>query len=151
MKKKLFALLMTVIVFSTMFALPAMAVTKSRFNSGDYCTVRIDQKLLNKRGKQYAKVKLQTYNSENATSWKTSGKVVVTMRDENGDYIWSGVKTGGDTLKLGDDHSIYRIYVSVYDEPVEGFFGFIARGNNFKNRGKCVSWRFLNEKNCSIS
>ncbi len=149
--KKLFALLMAVMLFSSVFALPAMAVTQSQFNNGDYCEVRIDQKLLNKRGKQYAKVKLQTYNSSNATGWKTSGKVVVTMRDENGNYIWSGTKKGGDTLKLGDDHSVYRIYVSVYEEPVKGIFGFIAQGNNFKNRGKCVSWKFLNEKNCSIS
>ena len=128
-------------------AVPAMAVTKSEFNDGDYCTVRIDQKLLDKRGKQYAKVTLRTYD---ALSFKTSGKVVVTMTDEDGNYIWSGVKTCGVTLKLGDDHPVYRIYVSVYYEDCPDW-DVITQGDNFTNAGKCASWKFLNAKSCSIS
>ncbi|MBR0281386.1 MAG: hypothetical protein IJQ81_07310 [Oscillibacter sp.] len=147
MKKRLLALLLTVMVFASVFALPAMAVTKSEFNDGDYCTVRIDQKLLDKRGKQYAKVTLRTYD---VLSWKTSGKVVVTMTDEDGNYIWSGVKTCGVTLKLGDDHPVYRIYVDVYYEDCADW-DVITQGNNFTNAGKCASWKFLNEKDCSIS
>ena len=138
---------LTVLSFSVV---PAMAATSSQFGSGNYCEVTISRNLLNKRGKQYAKVKLNTYNSDNATGRNTSGQVTVTMRDQYGNYIWSGVKKGGDTLKLGDDHSVYRIYVAPYDKPTSGWFGWKAAGDNFINRGKCVSWKFTNAKDCSI-
>lgn len=145
------AMLFASITVMSMCAVPAMATVSAQFSSrNSYCEVRISDNLLNKRGKQYATVKLQTYNSPNATWLKTNGKVNVIMRDEYGRHIWSGVKNGGDTLKLGDDHRVYRIYVSVYYEPSGGFWGWIADSNNFINSGKCVSWKFLNPKDCTI-
>lgn len=140
-----------VITLSVSFALPANAATQAKFNSGKYCEVRISQSLINKKGKQYASVKLKTH-SQFPSSWNSGGKVTVTMRDQYGRYIWSGQVKGGTTLKLGDDHSVYRIYVNVYNEPVHGSIWkrTIANANNFDNLGKCVSWSFSNSKNCTI-
>ena len=150
MKKWMGAVLMAVMLMMTMIT-PVSAATRAEFGRNSCCTVRISQSLLNKRGKQYATVKLKTHSGFN-TGWNSGGKVMVTMKDEYGRLIWRGVKRGGDTLKLGDDHRIYRIYVSAYDEPVTGWIirQTIIGGNNFTNRGKCVYWSFSNQKNCSI-
>ena len=83
------------------------------------------------------------------TGWyNTSAKVRITLRDGNGKYICSWIGKGGDTLKLGDDHSVYRIYVSYYDNPGNNF---ISQGNNFTNLGASYKWKISNAKNCSIS
>lgn len=152
--KRLITLFLTFIMavsISMSFVLPASAATQAKFNSKNYCEVKISQSLINKRGKQYATVKLKTH-SQFPSSWNSGGKVVVTMRDQYGRYIWSGQVKGGTTLKLGDDHPIYRLYVSVYNEPVSGSIWkrSIAGANNFDNLGKCVSWSFSNAKNCTI-
>lgn len=63
-------------------------------------------------------------------------------------YICSWIGKGGDTPKLGDDHSVYRIYVSYYDNPGNNF---ISQGNNFTNLGASYKWTISNAKNCSIS
>ena len=132
------ALLLCVMVFSFCMV-PASAVTTSSFNangsSNGYCEVRISDKLLNKKGKQYAKVTLKTCG---LFGWSTSGKFIVTMKDEYGNVIWSGQKTCSTTLSLGDDHRVYRIYVT-------------CANNEFINVGKCVTWKIENAKDCSIS
>lgn len=106
------------------------------------CVVRIDNSLINKKGKQNATVKLQTYNGNKTTK----GKVSVTMRDMTGKMIWQGVKNGGDTLKLGDDHSAYKITVKPYDSGSGWFHG----GNDFVNLGASAEWGLTNCKNCSL-
>lgn len=148
---KTLVLTILVLIISSSFVLPVSAATRAEFDSGKYCEVKISQSLINKKGKQYAKVKLKTHASF-PSSWNSGGKVTVTMRDQYGRYIWSGQVKGGTTLKLGDDHSVYRIYVSVYKEPVTGSWWkrSIASANNFDNLGKCVSWSFSNNKNCTI-
>lgn len=122
-------------VFSLVLAasITAHAATSAKTQSSAYCTVKISQSLLNKKGKQYAKVKIKTYDM---TGWYNTGaKVRITLRDGNGRYICSWIGKGGDTLKLGDDHSIYRIYVSYYDNPGNNF---ISQGNNFTNLGSVL-------------
>ena len=126
------------------------AATSAKFSSsGSYCEVRINQSLINKKGRQYATVKLKTYD---LSGWSSGAKVVVTLKDARGNTIWSGVKKATCTLQLGDDHSVYRIYVKPYQEAVTGNIfqqSFIA-GNNFTNLGKCVTWKISNNKNCTI-
>ena len=58
---------------------------------------------------------------------------------------------GGDTLKLGDDHKVYRIYVSPYNEPAKNniWSKTITGGSNFENLGKCYKWVVTDAKICS--
>lgn len=147
---KMLACILTVMCVLSYFAVPASAATSARFGNNSYCQVTISDKLINKRGRQYAKVKLKTYSLTGW--WNSGGKVWVTLKDQNNNVIWSGVKRGGDTLKLGDDHKIYKIYISVYNEPVRGgiFRRSIINGNNFSNSGKCNTWTISNAKDCKI-
>lgn len=148
MKKRIAAIMLTLAMLLTMLpatALTATAATTARFGTSNYCTVNISNSLLNKRGTQYATVKLKTYDM---TGWfNTGAKVRVTLKDGDGRYICSWIARGGDTLKLGDDHRTYRIYVDYYDAPGKSF---ITQGNNFVNLGSSYKWSVSNAKNCSI-
>ena len=149
MKKRILSVVFTLLMVFSMIpttSLTAHAATSAKTNSSAYCTVRISQTLINKRGKQYATVKIKTYDM---TGWYNTGaKVRITLRDGSGKYICSWIGKGGDTLKLGDDHSTYRIYVNYYDNPGNNF---ISQGNNFTNLGASYKWKISNAKNCSIS
>ena len=150
MKKRIYTCILAIVmVFSTFVSTPVMASarTTGKIGSSDYCTVQINRSLINKRGKQYATVKFKTYDM---TGWYNTGaKVQVTLRDGNGNYICSWVAKGGDTFKLGDDHSTYRIYVNKYNEPC-GRYDWVTGANNFSNNGSSVSWNVSGAKNCSI-
>lgn len=148
--KKLVACVLTVICIMAYVQVPAFAATSAKFGSSSYCQVTISNKLIQKRGKQYAKVKINTYSM--VGRFNNGAKVQVTMRDERNRVIWSGVKKGGDTLKLGDDHRVYRISLKPYEQPVKGnmFQRSIISGNNFTNGGKCYKWSFCNAKDCTI-
>lgn len=112
--------------------------------SGNYCIVRIDDSLMYKKGKQKAKIKLSTYSPNGKKS--TNGKVVVTLRDMSGKYIWSGVKKGGDTIKLDDGNYIYKVYISNYDSGDN----FIDNGNDFVNVGKTAEFGITAKSGCSL-
>ena len=120
------------------------AATSGKVGSSAYCTVKINQSLIKKKGKQYATVKLVTQG--NLFTMNTGARVKLTLRDGNGRYITSWVGKGGNTLKLGDDHSVYRIYVDYYDKPG----GMFTQANNWTNRGKADKWLIKNPKNCTI-
>lgn len=143
---KLVAVLL-VFVFAISFSTQIMAATSASFESNDYCTVKISQSLMNSKKYKTATVKITTYDQ---IGWKSNGKINVKLTDGNGNYIGTYQKKSGDTIKLGNDHSSYRIYISKYEEPVNGFWAFIKSGNNFTNSGKCVSWKVSNNKNCTI-
>ena len=148
MKKKILAVVLTLVMVFSMIpaaSLSASAATNAKTGSSAYCTVKISQSLINKRGRQYATVKLKTYDA--LGWWNTGAKVRITLRDGNGRYITSWIAKGGDTFKLGDDHHTYRIYVSYYDNPGHGV---ISQGNNFTNVGKSYKWTISNAKNCTI-
>lgn len=152
--KRIFSMILvlalTLSLFGTM-SISASAATRGDTGSSAYCTVRISQSLINKRGTQYATVKLKTYDM---LGWYNTGaKVRITLRDGNGRYICSWVGKGGDTLKLGDDHRVYRIYVSYYNTPTSNnfFSRVITGGNNFINTGSSCKWGISNAKNCTIS
>lgn len=149
MKKLVSLLLILSLMMSMLFAEGAFAATSASFDSNSYCLVTISQKLMQNPKYKTATVKINTYG---LTGKKTSGKVNVKLTDGKGNYIGTYTKKSGDTIKLGNDHSSYRIYISAYNEPVTG--GILARtiksGNNFTNLGKCATWKITNNKNCSI-
>ena len=149
MKRSLLTIVLTLVVlfsFVPAVSITAHAATSAKTESSAYCTVKISQSLLSKKGKQYATVKIKTYDM---TGWcNTGAKVKITLRDGNGKYICSWIGKGGDTLKLGDDHSAYRIYVSYYDNPGNNF---ISQGSNFTNMGASYKWTVSDAQNCSIS
>ena len=154
MKKLLSLILALVLTISAIPALstPVSAATSGKRDSSTYCYVRISDSLINKSGRQYATVKLKTYDG--LGWWNTGAYVTVTLRDgATNAFICSFVAKGGETLKLGDDHRSYRIYVGRYEEPITG--GIISRtivgGNNFSNLGNSVTWKVTNPKNCGIS
>ncbi len=101
-------------------------------NSNHYITVKLNA------GRTTGKIKIYTFD---VTGWKTSAKIHVTLRDGNGNWIWEGDTTSGSTLKLGNDHSIYRIYVRPASYPNT----VIGNGDSFINEGKCHTWKV----NCS--
>ena len=88
-------------------------------------------------------IKIDTYDK---LGWWSSGKIHVTMRDTNGKWIWEGDTTSGSKLKLGNDHSAYRIYVRPASYPDT----FIGNANNFNNLGKCVTWKLTCTSNSYI-
>ena len=149
MKGKIFIAL--AFIFTLIFSASlnsAEAVTKASFDdTNGFCTVSISDALINKRGYQYATVKLKTYD---VLGWSSNGKMDIIMTDENGNHIWSGVKTSGVTLKLGDDHRVYRIYVRAHMDGGDNPNTF-QKANNWTNKGGLVTWEFTNAKNCRIS
>lgn len=93
----------------------AMSLSKNvearvNFPSGKYYEVRINSDLLSQRGRRYiqAKVKLNIYTIDNKIN--NLRGVYITMRDQYNNVIWEGKHLGG-TLRLGNDHDVYRIYV----------------------------------------
>ena len=149
MKRIISSVLALVLILSTVFSVNVFAATSSSFRSNNYCMVTISQNLMQSSKYKTATVKITTYDMSGR---KSSGKVNVTLTDGRGRYIGTYKKKSGDTIKLGNDHSSYRIYISEYNENVTG--GILARtiksGNNFINSGKCVTWKVTNNKNCSI-
>jgi len=147
--RKITSIFMLFVTVFSLWALPVSASTAGKVNGSSYCTVNISDKLLNKRGKQYAKVTIKI--SDNM-GWNNNAKIRVTLRDQYGNYITSWVTKGGTTIKLGDDHSIYRVYIERYNEPSSGnwFFNIFTVGDNFINTGKAVNWKITNPKDCSI-
>lgn len=145
--KRISAILLILIMS---LASQVFGATSASFNSNSYCAVTISQKLMNSKKYKTATVKITTYGG--LGNRKTSGKINVKLTDGKGNYIGTYKKKSGDTIKLGNDHSSYRIYITPYNEPVTGgiFSQSIKSANNFDNLGKCVTWKVSNNKNCSI-
>lgn len=77
---------------------------------------------------------------------KTNGKIHVTLRDINGNWICEFDTTSGTKLKLGNDHDAYRVYIAKKKYPNN----VIGQGDDFINTGKCVSWAINANANCYI-
>lgn len=116
------AVLMSLSVFSAAFSAQAATwrtgcVPSGNRNSG-YTTVYLSNK------KKDAKIKIHSYtyllpaNKDKAKEKSTSFHV--TMRTTGGKWIWEGdIKTGsgGKIMKLGRDHSAYKICLRQNDIP----------------------------------
>lgn len=137
MKKFLsvFLCVLTVCTTMCMGAFNASAATTGATDSNTYCTVTISQDLLRTKGRQYATVKLNTGTLWNI--WNTNRKIKITLRDQYGRYICSWYGKGGDVLSLGDDHSVYRIYVDCAE-------------TSFTGVGNCAKWKVTSPKKCTI-
>lgn len=148
--KKIKKILASLLILIMTFTSQVFAATSASFNSNSYCSVEISQKLMESKRYKTATVKITTYGG--LGNRKTSGKINVTLTDGKGKHIGTYKKKSGDTIKLGNDHSSYRIYITPYNEPVTGgiFSRSVKSANNFDNLGKCVSWKVTNNKNCSI-
>lgn len=62
MKKRILSVVLTLLMVFSMIpsaSLTAHAATSAKTESSAYCAVEISQSLLNKKGKQYAKVKIR--------------------------------------------------------------------------------------------
>ena len=114
-----------------------------------YCTAKLSQSLLNQKGYKTATVKLKVTD---AMGWG-GGKVKMALRDGNGNWIGEWIMKNGDTIKLGNDHAVYRIYINKYFMPRTGNFLKDVKidGDNFTNDGSTVNWQITNASNCSIS
>lgn len=120
---------------------PANKWKTGNFDSGytakGYTTVTLNKNA----GDAY--IKIYSYDD-----WgkKTSGQMHVVLRDYKGNYIWEGDISSGDKLRLGDDNSEYRVYIS----KKKYLDGIIGDGDDFINVGKCHSWAIECTKNCYI-
>lgn len=90
-----------------------------------------------------AKIRIYTYDMSGE---KSSGEMHVTLRDNNGNWLWEGDIKSGDTLNLGNNHRQYRVYIAKkqYVDTI------IGTGDDFINSGKCQSWAIECTKNCYI-
>ena len=111
------------------------------FDSGyvakGYTTVTLNKNAGN------ASVKIYSYDM---SGHKTSGKMHVTLRSNTGSWIWEGDISSGDSLKLGNDHSQYRVYIAKKQYPNT----VIGNGDDFINVGKCYSFAIECKTNCYI-
>lgn len=77
---------------------------------------------------------------------KSSGQMHVTLRDTCGRWIWEGDISSGSKLRLGTDHSQYRVYIAKKSYPDT----FSGNSSNFSNSGKCYTWGINAKTNCYI-
>ncbi len=143
-KKTLSILLICILSFTSQ----VFAATSAKFDGNKYCTATISQKLMKNKRYKKASVKVTAYNSRGR---KVSGKINITLTDGNGNHIGTYTKNSGDTIKLGNDHSGYRIYVSRYTKSAKGFWEeVIFSANNLTDLEKFYTWKITNNKDCSI-
>ena len=130
---------MLVIVMSVLasFAVSASAASwkTGNFDAGyvakGYTTVKLSNL------KKDAYIKIFTYSN---VGWKTSGKIHVTLRDNKGKWICEFNTTSGTKLKLGKDHSSYRVYIAKQHLK--------SNAQDFLNSGKCQMWAINAVSNC---
>lgn len=115
------AVVMSLSVFSAAFSAQAASWRTGNVNgskNSGYTTVYLSNK------KKDAKIKIHSYtyllpaNRNKAKEKSTSFHI--TMRTTGGKWIWEGdIKTGssGKTMKLGKDHSAYKICIRQNDIP----------------------------------
>lgn len=146
MKNIILSILTLTLLVSSLLSMPVYATTSASFGTNNYCTVSLSGELTNSKKYKTATVKITTYDLFNK---KTSGVINVKLTDGNGRYIGTYKKKSGDTIKLGNDHSSYRIYVSEYNAK-KTFLGIFSSSRNFINSGKCATWKVSNNKKCII-
>lgn len=140
--RKAFAIIGAMIIIISVFSSFAVTVSAASWRTGyfdsgyvakGYTTVKLSNL------KKNAYIKIFTYSS---AGWKTSGKIHVTLRDTRGKWICEFNTTSGTKLKLGKDHSAYRVYIAKQhlEKPSDDFI----------NCGKCQMWAINAVSNCYI-
>lgn len=116
--KRFAALLLTLVVVASCFVMPASAASTvdKKFGVDETYICTIEPKK-NKTGEV-------TITIPDVTDWVASEGVTITMKDENGRYIWgedysipfkyNALKhnyTGSRKYTFGSDHKVYKIYL----------------------------------------
>ena len=139
-KRKILAIIGSLIIVMSVFASFAVTASAASWKTGNfdsgyvakgYTTVRLSNL------KKDAYIKIFTYSN---LGWKTSGKIHVTLRDTRGKWICEFNTTSGTKLKLGKDHSAYRVYVAKQHLKKDA--------DDFLNCGKCQMWAINAVSNC---
>jgi hypothetical protein len=135
---RIIALILVTLTLVAALAASAFAAesAKREFSDGASVTVNLEY---GKKGLQNGKVKIQTYD---ILGFKSSAKVHVMFLDLDGNWVCEFDAKSGDTLKLGNDHEGYQIFLT----PRSG----LSQPANFINVGKCVSWSVTAKSNCSV-
>ena len=117
--------------FRTFTVASAVKWKTGRFDTGyvakGYTTVKLNRNVTN------GYMRIHTYDQLGV---KSSGEIHVTLRDAKGNWICEFDTKSGSKLKLGNDHSEYRVYIAKKSYPNT----IIGQGDDFINRGKCVCW-----------
>ena len=129
--------------------LSCFASDSNNFTQNTFVTVKVDESLIMTEGQQFASVKVVTHDIDN-NKWNTGGRVIVTLYSTNGENLWTGIKNGGDYIRLSDEHSMYRINLQIYQEEETGnvFTRNIIRSQNNDNYQKCCYWSLEEFANC---
>lgn len=132
--KRLIALVLVILTLGSTLVLSASAASWRTGNFGNgYTTVYLN----NTRQNGY--IKIHTYNcvkgNHTGSCWgsgETNAKLCVTLRDTRGNWICQFDTTSRTKLKLGNDHSAYRVYIACRQD--------LGAAANFDNLGKCSHW-----------
>lgn len=133
------AMLIIVMSIFASFAVTASAASwkTGNFDSGytakGYTTVRLSNT------KKAGYIKVFTYDM---TGRKTNGEIHITLRDNKGRWICEFDTTSGTKLKLGNDHSVYRVYVA--KKKIK------STTKDWINVGKCQMRAINTVSNCYI-
>ena len=118
-KRGLSIVLLLIFVFSFSAGVFAATWRTGNVPENGRNTSAIVVSLTNKNKDAY--IKIHTYADKNRFSWLKDKAVKernctlsVTMRDKNNRWVWENsinTGSGGKKMKLGKDHSVYRIYL----------------------------------------
>ena len=133
--KKVLAMIIALISIFAMLSSTGMDAQAATWRTGNfdsgytakgYTTVYLNTK----KGKlQNGKIKVYAYD---LLGCKTNAKLHIVLRTTSGKWICEFNTTSGSTLKLGNDHYAYRVYIS--PQKIKN------SADDFLNCGKCVYW-----------
>ncbi len=132
--KKIIALALVVLSLTSFASFGASAAQWKTGNFGSgYTTVYLQNT------KKNGYIKVHTYNCTRGKhsgkcfgSGETSAKLKITLRNTRGGWICAFNTTSKTKLKLGKDHSAYRVYIACRQD--------LGSAANFTNLGKCSHW-----------
>ena len=113
----------------------ASAATWRTGNFGNgYTTVRLSntKKAGYIRVRTYNCVRIGNHTGKCTGAGQTNAKLRITLRKTNGNWICQFNTTSKTKLKLGNDHSAYRVYIACRQD--------LGSAQNFINLGNCSHW-----------
>lgn len=141
MKKliKLFAAALMVMTLAVTTLVPGFAATKGDIGSSTECYIQIDNKLIQKKGKQYATVKIKTY--QGFIIPKKAPVQIELLDGKTRKHIITWRAKGGDKISLGDDHRSYILRVKSIP---------IQKNTDICDSMKASTWKITSAKDCTI-
>lgn len=141
-KRRILSFVAMLIIVMSVFASFAVTASAASWKTGNfdsgytargYTTVRLSNT------KEAGYIKVYTYD---VTGRKTNGEIHITLRDNRGRWICEFDTKSGTKLKLGNDHSVYRVYVA--KKKIN------STAKDWINVGKCQMWAINTVSNCYI-